>query len=178
MDKFIFRKQKALSSNLCDDLIDFYEKCPNKRRNPKESRNYTMLQLLLTNFPEVFNPLSECVKTYTKQHTFLQNLFHPWGWTNEFLLQKYEIGECYSGEHMEHGKYDYDCRKVLAWMVYLNDCSGGTCCNMFLRRNMLAPTKIHNKAKTGRFIYLASWLDAQPLWTTIQTRKIHSNWMV
>ena len=127
MDKFIFRKQKALSSNLCDDLIDFYEKCPNKRRNPKESRNYTMLQLLLTNFPEVFNPLSECVKTYTKQHTFLQNLFHPWGWTNEFLLQKYEIGECYSGQHMEHGKYDYDCRRVLAWMVYLNDCSGGTC---------------------------------------------------
>jgi hypothetical protein len=126
MDKFIFKKQKALSPNLCDDLIDFYEKCPNKRRNPKESRNYTMLQLLLTNFPEVFNPLSDSVRTYTKQHTFLQNLFHPWGWSNEFLLQKYEIGECYSGEHMEHGKYDYDCRRVLAWMIYLNDCSGGT----------------------------------------------------
>ena len=27
---------------------------------------------------------------------------------------------------MEHGGSDYDCRRVLGWMIYLNDCDGGT----------------------------------------------------
>ena len=123
MDKFMFRKRKALSSELCDSLIEFYEESPDKKSNP---RDYTMLQLLLTNFPDVFNPLSNCLSIYKKQHGVLKNLFHEWGWSNEFLLQKYEIGQCYSGEHMEHGAYEYDCRRILAWMIYLNDCSGGT----------------------------------------------------
>jgi len=124
MDKFIFRKRKALPSNFCVDLIDYYEKSPNKKRN---TRNYTMLEFLLTDFPDIFNPLSECVKIYSKKHIFLSNLPHPWGWSNQFLMQKYEVGECYSGEHMEHGGTETDCRRVLAWMIYLNDCSGGTC---------------------------------------------------
>ena len=27
---------------------------------------------------------------------------------------------------MEHGGSEYDCRRVMGWMVYLNDCDGGT----------------------------------------------------
>ena len=110
MDKFIFRKRNALSSGLCDSLIEFYEESSDKKSNP---RDYTMLQLLLTNFPDIFNPLSNCLSVYKEQHSFLENLFHEWGWSNEFFLQKYEVGQYYKGEHMEHGAYEYDCRRIL-----------------------------------------------------------------
>ena len=75
MDKFIFRERKALTSSVCDNLIDLYEKSPNKRRNPRPSRNYTMLDLSLLDFSEVTKPLSNCMKTYLTKHKFLKDLY-------------------------------------------------------------------------------------------------------
>lgn len=168
MDKFIFRKRKALTSSVCDNLIDLYEKSPNKTRNPIPSRNYTMLKLSLLEFSEVTKPLSNCMKTYITKHKFLKDLYHFWGWTDYFLLQKYEIGECYKGEHMEHGSNDYDCRRILAWMIYLNDCSGGT---------HWPQQRLTTKPRQGDlYIWPASWTHSHYGIPSRQEKYILTGW--
>ena len=123
MDKYMFRERKSLSNETCENLITLFEDSPSKVRN---IRNYTMLKLRLSDFSDLYKSLNDSIKKYISKHTFLREGLPPWGWSDYFLLQKYEIGECYAGEHMEHGGSDYDCRRVLGWMIYLNDCDGGT----------------------------------------------------
>ena len=123
MDKYIFRERKSLSNETCKNFITFFEDSPNKVRN---IRNYTMLNLRLSDFSDLYKSLNDSIKKYISKHTFLREGLPPWGWSDYFLIQKYEVGECYAGEHMEHGGNDYDSRRVLGWMVYLNDCDGGT----------------------------------------------------
>ena len=166
MDKYIFRERKSLSNETCENLITLFEDSPSKVRNV---RNYTMLNLKLSDFSDLYKSLNDSIKKYISKHTFLREGLPPWGWSDYFLLQKYEIGECYAGEHMEHGGSDYDCRRVLGWMIYLNDCDGGT---------RWPTTKIYNKTKTRRFIHLdsAGWTHSHYGLPSKQEKYILTGW--
>lgn len=123
MDKFIFREKKSLSGDTCEKLINLFNQSSDTVRNV---RGYTYATLQLQRFPSIVDPLNLGIQKYLKKHKFLREGPGMWGWSDYFLLQKYEVGECYKGEHMEHGGSEYDCRRILGWMVYLNDCDGGT----------------------------------------------------
>ena len=137
MDKFIKIYKKAYSKEECLSIIDFFEKnikysIDHRKKGSKTSfRGYKNIPGSLSDIegtPHEFIAyhLKDCHSKYANDHQFLTKLDN-WIIGNEFNLQKYEIGNCYYREHCEHGKNWYDCPRVLAWMVYLNDCDGGTC---------------------------------------------------
>ena len=138
MDKYIFIKRKVLTKDSCDHLIRVFEKSElhdNIRGykyiepNFQTSKFYFLKELLISKLAE-----------YVRKHPFLRK---PVGTTtvhldNDFMIKKFFPGDFYAhslvpepkdGEHMEHGPFPYDCRRILAWMVYLNNIkhAGGTC---------------------------------------------------
>ena len=61
---------------------------------------------------------------------------------------------------MEHGGSEYDCRRILGWMVYLNDCDGGTRFFLDLPQDLDNDLYIHT-------------LDTQSPWSTCIKRNIY-----
>ena len=127
MDKYIYIKRKSLSKDQCKSLIDLFEKT-GKIENPRGySGVHTYLNTPQTAF--IRNILTENIKNYIKKHKFLDTLYTYWGFAEGFNIQKYSPGKAYMMEHMEHGKDEEDSKRLLGWMVYLNDVKnkGGTC---------------------------------------------------
>ena len=71
------------------------------------------------------NILADNTKKYADKHPFLHILYARWDIVSEFHLQKYLPGRAYSGEHMEHGVNEWDSKRILGWMIYLNDIKEG-----------------------------------------------------
>jgi len=135
LDKFIKRYKKAYSKEECLSIIDVFDKNPNVSDTTKTTdinfRGYKFIScrfsvLSETYFQFIYNKLGTYYLKYTNEHPFLKKI-DDWIIGNEFNIQKYEIGNHYSREHSEHGKNWYDCSRILVWMIYLNDCNGGTC---------------------------------------------------
>ncbi len=61
MDKYIFRERKSLSNETCENLITLFEDSPSKVRN---IRNYTMLNLKLSDFSDIYTSLIDRLKKY------------------------------------------------------------------------------------------------------------------
>jgi hypothetical protein len=125
MTQYIY-KNNSLGEEQCNKLIYYFENSPNKfKKNPS---NY---EGVITNLEEhnfLSNILIREISNYVSIHPFLEKIYSPWTIDQQFHIQKYLPGECYSGEHMEHGKeYPY-CLRLLSWMIYLNTIkdSGGT----------------------------------------------------
>ena len=127
MDKYIYIKRKSLSKDQCKGLIDLFEKSKSEENPRGYSGVYTTLNTTSTLFMKSI--LIENIKEYTNKHDFLNRLYTSWNITPQFHIQKYLPGKCYSFEHMEHGKDQWDSKRLLGWMIYLNDIrnKGGTC---------------------------------------------------
>ena len=126
MDKFIYIKRKAFSKDQCKYIIDFFEK---QKSEPNE-RGYegAYVNLHQSGLGFVGNIVGDNTKKYADKHPFLHILYARWDIVPEFCLQKYLPGRAYSGEHMEHGVNEWDSKRILGWMIYLNDIKnkGGT----------------------------------------------------
>jgi len=135
MDKYILHKKKALDRRTCEHLINIFEKS-----SPDwNDRDYWGVYPLLTDISFSFlKPiLRKYMDEYGKKHPFMGMRFHMWKIDDLFHIQKYEKGHFYDSHrnpveflgHMENGWSEIDCRRVLGWMVYLNDIKkdGGTC---------------------------------------------------
>ena len=127
LDKHIYIKGKAFSKDQCKNIIDFFEK---QKSKPDEHRGYDRVytNLLQSRLKFVGNILADNTKKYADKHPFLHILYARWDIVPEFCLQKYLPGRAYSGEHMEHGVNEWDSKRILGWMIYLNDIKnkGGT----------------------------------------------------
>tara|TARA_B100001250_G_scaffold299108_1_gene260709 strand:+ start:841 stop:1365 length:525 start_codon:yes stop_codon:yes gene_type:complete len=128
MDNYIFKKDASLIENECKFCIEYFEK---SNYNEKNSRGYSAIctSLDFDQFSNLRKVLFENITEYVQRHSFLSTLYAPWTIEKLFNIQKYNIGDCYKGEHMEHGKDNVDCKRLLGWMIYLNDINidGGTC---------------------------------------------------
>ena len=135
MDKYILHKRKALDRRTCEHLINIF-----KKSSPVlNDRDYWGLYPSLTDasFSFLKPILRKCMDEYGEKHPFMGMRINEWKIDDKFHIQKYEKGHFYDSYrdpakilgHMEHGWSEYDCRRVLAWMVYLNDIKkdGGTC---------------------------------------------------
>ena len=129
MDKHIFKKNTALTKEESNNCIKYFESHKNIKED--KSRGYSLIfgSLRSNEFNFLKNILITNIDEYVKQHSFLGTLHCPWTMEEYFNIQKYYPGNYYGGEHMEHGQYDHNSKKLLAWMFYLNDIKegGGTC---------------------------------------------------
>ena len=135
LDKYIFKKSKALDLKTCDHIINVFEKS-----NPEwEKKNYYLVSASLSTLPTLAHMntvklnfllpiLMKSVKEYCSKHPFLETRQSTFALESEFNIQKYLPGTCYEQHidnkkyvgHMEHGKDEHDCRRILGWMVYFN----------------------------------------------------------
>ena len=135
LDKYIFKKSKAVDLKTCDHIISVFEKS-----NPKldELHDYYLVlgRLDTIKFNYLLPILMKSLREYCSKHPFLGARQEKFALESEFNIQKYLPGTCYQQRidnkkydgHMEHGKNEWDCRRILGWMVYLNDIKkyGGT----------------------------------------------------
>ena len=131
MDNYIFKKDAALTKEESNNFIKYEEL--NKNPQKDTTREYFYIHpapsLEWPEFKFLENILITNVNEYVQQHLFLNKLYSRWTIDKLFNIQKYNTGDSYGSEHMEHGKEDFDCKRLLAWMIYLNDVKdkGGTC---------------------------------------------------
>ena len=137
MDKYIFHKKKALDYQSCNHIIDLFEKSNPTLR--KEHDYYAIFpDITHIKYQILHSTLRTYLKEYGKKHSFLGKRSN-WDIEEMFNIQKYNPGQYYDsmhsgGEgfdvgHMEHGAEDWNNKRVLGWMFYLNDIKkdGGTC---------------------------------------------------
>ena len=119
---YIYVKEKSLSVDQCRSVVDYI----NGSRT-KFAGHYFAIYDNIDNTPFQFIPdtVLENLKVYQEEHQFLKTLYAPWGLDRSWNLQKYLPGQAYHPEHMEHGYQNYDCRRLVAWMIYLNDVEDG-----------------------------------------------------
>ena len=171
MDKHIFKKNAALTQEESNNCIKYFE----EDKDPKEDkiRGYSLVfaSLRYDEFKFLGHLLATNINEYVKQHSFLSNNVFPWTMEEWFNIQKYYPGNCYSGEHMEHGKDDHNCKKILGWMFYLNDIKegGGTC---WPQQNFITTPK-----RGDLFIWPAGWTHSHyGIAAPIEIKYILTGW--
>lgn len=149
MDKYIFKKSKCLTSDECNQIIGYF----NSLDQVFSYEKYSVYAENLTSnlFPFLREKLLKYLQEYSNIHPFLNRINHNWGVDAEYNIQKYLPNQFYSGEHCEHGPLDVENRRILVWMIYLNDIKtgGGT---------YWPQQKFKSKARTGDlYIWPAAW---------------------
>ena len=88
----------------------------------------------------ILHRVTNSLLDYKQKYTFL-NCIHPWLLAANYNIQHYTDGEGYFDLHCEHGVPDNVNKRMLAWMVYLNDAKCGT---EFPEHNYIANAKAGN----------------------------------
>ena len=136
MDKYISKIEKVISKEKCNDLIAKVEKSEMFEWSKKFGYFGTYGYFTDKKYNWLLKVMDEHIVGYSEKHKFLhpkynQNPYYKkWGMCESFNIQKYEPGQFYAlGEHMEHGRSEVCAKRLLAWMIYLNDIKkeGGTC---------------------------------------------------
>lgn len=133
---WIYHKSQALSRDQCLKYIEKFE--DNKKikwKGPNNnycnlSKTYFYQAITLDVFEcSFYEVLKKNLNTYANEHPFLQKKINYWNIESLCNFQKYKPGEFYEVEHCEHGENDISSRRIIAWMIYLNDIhdGGGTC---------------------------------------------------
>ena len=112
-------------------IINYFNKNASTGRIDS-ARNYTAVGINLNSSNEwnwLRNNIANGLNEYVNRHESIQDLYFDWNIDAGCNIQKYNPGDAYSGEHMEHGPSYTVCRRVLGWMIYLNTIKhkGGTC---------------------------------------------------
>ena len=151
MDKYIFKKDSALTADLCKSCIEYFES--SDRKEDDKSRGYKGIaaSLEFDTFTDLLMILNLNMQSYVDQHSYLTRLYAPWRVDNVFNIQKYEPGYAYVEEHMEHGKDRRDSTRLLGWMAYLNTINnkGGT---IWPQQNFISSPK-----EGDLYIWPAGW---------------------
>lgn len=142
--QFIYVRDNALSKKECERVIKWFEMHPEKH-NPgvawggevdqshKQSTDWTK------NFRDE-DPIDQLIEDILLHHTEeyheevkgINYVSSSWGLDPYYNIQKYPPGGGFKNWHHEHGNFDEfpdsdACRRILAWMIYLNDVpDGGT----------------------------------------------------
>ena len=138
---FIYRKKGALSQKDCSSLIDFFESHPEWQGRGTTGgagvydvtlKKDTEMQLNFNKPPNlrwILDYLEGCIDEYVEKYPALNEIIMPWGCWELYKIQRYLPGEGYFKEHCENpGPDPYEepmIRRVLAWMIYLNDVTEG-----------------------------------------------------
>ena len=133
----ILRKRGVLSQKDCDYLIDYFESHQelhfegfvDGRVNPQKKIDTEISLDFRDKLFWIKDYLEKCIEEYKKEYPHVNKLSF-WSINPLFKLQKYKPNEGYFVTHCENtgpdpeGLDNMD-RRVLAWMIYLNDVREG-----------------------------------------------------
>ena len=134
----IFYKRGFIPKKECECLINYFESNEDlhipgqlgffKTIDPVRKKSTEIALDILKNFFWIKTYLQECIEEYEKQYPFLKRI-SQWNICEDYKLQRYYPGEGYFIEHCENQGPDLSGnggdRRMLAWMIYLNDVIDG-----------------------------------------------------
>ena len=136
MKDFILHKRRALSKDKCDSIIDYFEThkefhflgtTGGKGVDPSQKIS-TEIRLSSRNSEVGFifrDYLKEALDVYKKEYPIIDSGLEPWMIDEIFKIQKYNPNEGYFVLHCENGGLPEDSKRIMAWMIYLNDITDG-----------------------------------------------------
>jgi hypothetical protein len=134
---FIYRKENALSPQLCRAFINTFEASDEKHpgvlygpdgsssTDSKKSTDITFDPRYLQHptwgplLTEVVGVIEKGQRDYIDRHSLAMSKVDPFQMSTLFNMQKYEPGEGFYGWHCERASNKYGSR-VLVWILYLN----------------------------------------------------------
>ena len=138
---FIYRKKGVLSEEDCSSLIDLFESHPEWqcKGTTGGDRVYDVTLKkdteMILNFNQppnsrwILDYLKGCVDEYVEKYPALNDHVRTWGCWEIYKIQRYLPGEGYFSQHVENSGPCADeepiLRRILAWMIYLNDVTDG-----------------------------------------------------
>ena len=147
MKDFILHRRHALSKDKCESIIDYFETHkefqflgtsgerievdPSQKISTEmvfsfekgPTWNYVIRHSDVSSiFVEV---LKEALNDYKKQYPFIDKGLSPWTVDPFFKVQKYNPNEGFFVLHCENTSPLEDSKRILAWMIYLNDVTDG-----------------------------------------------------
>ena len=133
---FIGIYDNVLSAEECDELISFFHSS-DKRMGGFQSKqgyvvdyeikkNVEINNAFLSKTPEIApKTICNCIRKYKKEYSSLDHIF-KWQLQNDYTFQMLEgKDDGYKQWHTEHCPGELS-KRILAWMIYLNDAESGT----------------------------------------------------
>ena len=188
-EDFIYHRKGLLSASLCKSIIDYFENNPNKHPGivykgssdqcimvdpeVKESMDLScnFAEIKATCLFHLHHHLFEVINEYKTKYEFLNGLA-PWKLFSDYNIQKYPPKGGYFSLHSEHGAGARDSRRIMAWMIYLNDVYDGGYTNFPTQKKKFQP-------RVGdALIWPAFWTHPhQGITSKTQTKYIATGWI-
>ena len=189
MMDFIGVYENTISPEICTEIIDIFESLELKRgtsggnkfnKNIKDSYDHSFLfsdskdtspdkakTYFITN--NILDSIENNIQDYKQKHIQYPHKMYYWSLWNIFKIQKYIEGGGYHSLHSEQGIQEDTVKRMLVWMLYLNDSECGT---EFPQWNTLV------EAKQGRLVlWPAAWTHMHKGVTpNIGTKYIATGW--
>tara|TARA_B100001250_G_scaffold408792_1_gene431820 strand:+ start:36 stop:620 length:585 start_codon:yes stop_codon:yes gene_type:complete len=141
INDFIYHDKNKLSLEECKSLIDFYESSQeyhqdgsiglgavdfNKKKCQEMFISSKALSVQDKYFSSLHKDLVDSITQYKTKYPFL-NEVRSWNIAHNFKIKKYLPKEAYFVTHCENNGYENGEteRRLIAWMIYLNDVTDG-----------------------------------------------------
>jgi hypothetical protein len=187
---FIYRKEGALSPQLCNSFIETFEasdeKQPGVLYGPEgSSSNSGKKSTDITFYPgylkhDIWGSLLEQLipivekgqSDYIARHQTAMQKMDSFRISSQFNMQRYLPGEGFSSYHCERAGLKYS-NRILVWMVYLNDVTDGGETEFFYQHHFEEP-------KQGKLvIWPSDWTHLhRGIISPTQTKYILTGWFV
>ena len=174
-----------IDKNLCNELINFFEKSPDKDKTPgrlgadlrvvKEQKDSLDLYLDSsdTQYPlnEYLSSLSNVIDHYKKQYSYCDRDMEVWGLTASYNLQRYLPSQGYRMWHCEKSGHKESLHRHLVFMTYLNDLTDGGETEWYYQKEKIKPEK------GLTIIWPAEWMFThRGIVSETQTKYIVTGW--
>jgi len=150
----MFIEQYYIKKKVCDDLVKFYEKSPDKKPGVTYNNNKASVDEKEKKSLEVyFSPYSTTPEFITYQHEFkkcldkykktykFSNKVNRFAITKNTQIQHYVPGGGYYGWHMERTGAKLTIDRHLVFMTYLNDIKEGGETEWYYQKLQVKPKK-------------------------------------
>ena len=187
---FIYRKEGALSPQLCKSFIDTFEASDEKRpgvlygpeghtsTSGKKSTDITFHPGYLENdtwgamLKELIPVIEKGQESYITRHSTAMQKMDSFRIAPHFNMQRYLPGEGFHGYHCERAGNKHSDR-ILVWMMYLNDVTEGGETEFFYQHHFEEP----NQGKL--LIWPSDWTHLhRGVPSLTQTKYILTGWFI
>tara|TARA_R100000742_G_C4220930_1_gene44737 strand:+ start:128 stop:649 length:522 start_codon:yes stop_codon:yes gene_type:complete len=130
-----------IDSNICKNLIKFYETSNDKEINKTKYTSMTQISVDIHNsfLVSYLKELTAIKDKYVKKYNHLDTGQEPWNLSPTLKIQKYEIGECYNGWHAESTGHLNTTNRLLVFSTFLNTINKGGETEFFYQQQKIKP---------------------------------------
>jgi len=145
-----FIKTGYIDTDVCDELVDFFEKSPNKKPGTFNNGELDINSKHSTDVPlywkddvckKYFYELNNFTDEYKKEFQYCNDMQYFWGVVEQMIIQKYEPNQGYFKWHYEKTGSPLTVARHLVFMTYLNDVYDGGETEWYYQRKKVQPRK-------------------------------------